>query len=86
MSLYTMAFIGTSPLGSILAGSVAHKIGAPHTLMLSGILCILAGVGLWRLLPAIRRMVHPVFVRKGIIPQVARGIGIASQLTMEPKE
>ena len=36
MSFYTMAFIGMMPFGSLLAGAVAHWIGAPHTLMLSG--------------------------------------------------
>lgn len=44
MSFYTMAFIGTAPLGSLLAGNLAECLGAPLTLILSGILCILGGV------------------------------------------
>jgi MFS family permease len=46
MSLYTMAFMGTVPFGSLFAGSVASRIGAPNTLMIGGIACIL-GAGLF---------------------------------------
>ena len=34
MSYYTMAFFGAAPFGSLLAGALAHRIGAPHTVML----------------------------------------------------
>jgi len=37
-------------------------------------------------LPAIEKMVQPIYVRKGIIRQVATGLGPATQLTMETKE
>ncbi|MDD5327657.1 MAG: MFS transporter [Phycisphaerae bacterium] len=86
MSLYTMAFMGTAPIGSLLAGSIAHKIGAPHTLQISGVLCIIAAAVFWKKLSAIREMVHPVYVRKGIIPQVANGIGTVTQISVETKE
>src|SRR4029079_4495316 len=39
MSFYTMAFMGTAPFGSLLAGSVADRIGAPHTLLFGGLGC-----------------------------------------------
>src|SRR5580700_9458084 len=45
MSYYTMAFFGAAPFGSLLAGALAHRIGAPHTVMLTGAFC-LAGA-LW---------------------------------------
>ena len=37
MSFYTMAFIGVTPFASLIAGTVAFKIGAPNTLLLCGI-------------------------------------------------
>jgi MFS family permease len=37
MSLYTMAFMGMAPFGGLLAGVLASKIGAPHTVLLGGI-------------------------------------------------
>jgi len=33
MSFYTMAFMGTAPFGSLLAGALASKVGAPTTLV-----------------------------------------------------
>jgi MFS family permease len=41
MSFYVMAFIGLSPIGSLLAGSLASHIGTPHTLLLAGISCVI---------------------------------------------
>ena len=40
MSLYTMAFMGVSPFGSLLAGALASRIGAPNTLIIGGASCI----------------------------------------------
>lgn len=40
MSLYTMAFIGTAPLGSLLEGAIANKIGVPYTFFISGIIIL----------------------------------------------
>jgi MFS family permease len=40
MSYYTMAFFGAAPFGSLLAGALAHSIGAPHTVIMSGAFCI----------------------------------------------
>ena len=45
MSLYTLMFIGTSPIGAILAGAVAEHWGAP--MATSGCAVVLAGGALW---------------------------------------
>jgi MFS family permease len=86
MSLYTMAFIGMAPFGSLLAGSVAHFIGAPYTIFAGAVLCLLAAAVFNSKLAAIKKAIHPIFVRKGILPQVASGIGTAAQLSAETKE
>jgi MFS family permease len=44
MSFYTMAFMGMAPFGSLLAGGLAHRIGAPHTLLLGGTACVAGAV------------------------------------------
>ena len=59
MSLYTMAFRGIAPFGSLLAGAMASKIGAPHTLLIGGAACILGAFLFARNLPAIRAAIHP---------------------------
>jgi MFS family permease len=40
MSYYTMAFFGAAPFGSLLAGALANRIGAPHTVFVSGVFCV----------------------------------------------
>lgn len=44
MSFYTMAFMGMAPFGSLLAGGLASKIGAPNTLLIGGIATILGAI------------------------------------------
>jgi len=44
MSFYTVAFMGMVPFGSLLAGAMADKIGAPLALSISGAICIIGAV------------------------------------------
>jgi MFS family permease len=67
MSFYTMAFMGMVPFGSLLAGSLASKIGAPGTIMISGVACILGSILFARKLPALREMVRPIYIEKEIL-------------------
>ena len=69
MSYYTMAFVGMAPFGSLLAGMLAQAIGAPHTVLVSGVACILGATWFWSQLPAVRREMRPIYERLGIIPQ-----------------
>ena len=85
MSFYTMAFMGTAPFGSLLAGSVADRIGAPHTLLLGGIGCIIGALWLASSLPAFRRDVRPIYVKIGILPEMAAGINNTSELSVPPE-
>ena len=84
MSFYTMAFMGTAPFGSLLAGMVAQRIGAPHTLLLGGIGCILGAGWFASSLPALRRDVRPIYVKIGILPEIAAGIQQTSELSVPP--
>jgi MFS family permease len=69
MSYYTMAFVGMAPFGSLLAGAMAHAIGAPRTVIVSGIACLLGAFWFTKQLPAIRKDMRPIYERLGIIPQ-----------------
>jgi MFS family permease len=77
MSFYTMAFIGMTPFGSLLAGALASRIGAPRTVMLGGIICLLAAAAFARRLPELRRLVRPIYRERGIILEVATGVQAA---------
>jgi MFS family permease len=68
MSYYTMAFVGMAPFGSLLAGAMAHAIGAPRTVIVSGVACILGGLWFWSRLGAIRKDMRPIYERLGIVP------------------
>jgi MFS family permease len=85
MSFYTMAFMGTAPFGSLLAGSVADRIGAPFTLLFGGLGCIIGAVWFGTALPALRRDVRPVYVKIGILPEMAAGIQSTSELSVPPE-
>jgi len=67
MSYYTAAFVGMAPFGSLLAGSLASWIGAPHTVLLTGSCCIAGGLWFWSRLPGIRREMRPVYEQLGIL-------------------
>jgi MFS family permease len=86
MSFYAVAFLGVAPFGSLLAGSLAHRIGAPYTLLLGGLSCILGSILFAIKLPLLRKIAHPIYVKKGIIPQVAEGIQTATELSMPPED
>ncbi len=44
MSFFTMAFVGTAPFGSLLIGWASGKIGAPKTVLIGGVFCILGSL------------------------------------------
>ena len=69
MSLYTMAFMGMSPFGSLAGGSLAGTIGAPNTLIIGGTLCILGSFLFRRKIPSLRIMLRPIYIKKGILPE-----------------
>jgi MFS family permease len=85
MSFYTMAFMGTAPFGSLLAGSLAQRIGAPHTLLFGGIGCVLGALWFAITLPDLRREVRPIYTKIGILPEVAQGIHQTSELSIPPE-
>jgi MFS family permease len=68
MSFYTMAFVGSAPFGSLLAGSLAHWVGAPLTVMLTGS-CVLLGALFFTLqLPTLHAIVDPIYRKMGLLP------------------
>ena len=81
MSFFIMAFLGTAPFGSLLAGSLSERIGAPHTLLISGLCCF--GGALWfaRRLPELRKSIRPIYIQMGIIKEVSTALGNTAHLT-----
>jgi MFS family permease len=86
MSFYSMAFLGMAPFGSLLAGALAHRIGAPRTVMISGTICIAGAAWFASQLSAMRELMHPIYRTLGIIPEIATGIQSASALQTPPED
>jgi MFS family permease len=78
MSFYTMAIMGTAPFGSLMAGSLAKTIGTPYTILIGGVVSITGALIFLRKLPELKKLVRPIYVRLGVIPEVAEGIQTAS--------
>jgi MFS family permease len=70
MGYWTMAYMGASPFGSLLAGSLAPVIGAPGTVILCGAGCILGAVWFWLQIPKLRPIIRPIYQQLGILPVV----------------
>jgi MFS family permease len=85
MSFYAMAFQGAAPFGSLTAGAVASRIGAPKTLAMGGCLCVLGALWFSRQLPRLRAVIRPIYLRLGIISEVAAGVQTASALQTPPE-
>lgn len=67
MSIYTMAFMGLMPIGSLIMGSLAHSIGAPLTIMAGGALCLAGAIRFSVSLPVLQSELRPIYIQKGII-------------------
>jgi len=91
MSFFTMAFIGMAPWGNLIAGVGARTlgggvIGASRTLLIAGIIVVAAAVTFAFALPGLRKIVRPIYVRKGIMSEpVADGLQAASDVVSGPE-
>ena len=81
-----MAFVGMAPFGSLMAGAMASRLGpgvtgASRTLTIAGCVCVAAAGAFALILPSMRKIVRPIYVRKGILPEeVAAGLETATEV------
>ena len=68
MSYYTMAFFGASPFGSLLAGALAHSIGAPSTVVVTGLCCAAGATWFSFELPKVMAAMRPIYQEMGLLP------------------
>lgn len=86
MSLYVMAFMGTAPFGSLIAGALANRIGAPNTILMSGVICLFALIWFATQLPVMRKYIKPIYIKLGILPEVSKGLQSTTNLNMPPNK
>jgi len=88
MSLYVVSVAGMAPFGSLLAGSLANRIGTPLTMRIGGLVCILGSLIFTLKLPEIRQLVYPIYSRMGILKEVSRiqsAVGLATEIEILEK-
>jgi MFS family permease len=68
MSYYTMAFLGMAPIGSLLGGAIADRIGAGLMVRLAGACAIGGSLLMVRQLKRLRELVRPLYIELGILP------------------
>jgi predicted MFS family arabinose efflux permease len=67
MSIFTMSFTGTMPLGNLLVGSVAGTVGPALTFAVAGAICLAVAFVFYRLLPQLRAAAAPLFERLNLV-------------------
>lgn len=76
MAFYSVAILGTQPIGSLIAGFAADRIGVQHTILAGALFCMAGGIWFaWRR-PMLAEHVRPIYV--------ARGIMTSDEPTLEP--
>jgi len=79
MAVYSMMFMGMAPLGSLLAGIAAEHLGAPITIAIGGVVCIVGASVFAAGLPKLRDEARKLIVAQGLAggdpPQELAGAG-----------
>jgi MFS family permease len=68
MSYYMMAFFGAAPFGSLFAGTLAERIGAPNTIIVTGLCCLAGALWFTLDLPKVRAVMRPIYQEMGLLP------------------
>jgi MFS family permease len=69
ISYYAMAYFGSAPIGSLLAGALAQKIGASHTIIITGTFCLLGSLWFSLQMPKVRTVMRPIYQEMGLLPK-----------------
>jgi MFS family permease len=56
MAIYAMSFMGMAPIGALVEGWIAERIGAPYTVMIGGCVCVAGAIVFNVRLPRLRAM------------------------------
>ena len=74
MAYYSMCFVGSSAVGSFFWGHIAKMITLPYCMAICSSICLITAFVFEKYRPRIRIHSRPVYVKKGIIKEIAEGI------------
>lgn len=75
MSFYAMALMGASPIGNLVAGSIASGIGVEWTMLIAGAITLLSGIWFTLNRKSLRQYIRPIYVSKGILRSLPHDVG-----------
>jgi len=81
MSMYVLALNGAAPIGGLIAGYAADKIGVRWTMGACGAMVVAGAFVYWRQLPWLKAHARPIYIAKGILPEMEEVVEAA-----EPEE
>lgn len=67
MSLFTMAFMGTAPIGGLVGGACANQFGFHATILGAGIYCLAVSLLFGANMPELRKQSKPLYIEKGLL-------------------
>ena len=71
MAFYSVAIMGMQPIGSLLAGIVAERIGATNTIFCGALACLAGAIWIGFRRPMLAAHIRPIYIERGIIDLVA---------------
>jgi hypothetical protein len=51
-------------------------VGARWTIWIASVVCFAASIRYWMLMPELRRIIRPIYIQRGIMPQIAEGLQV----------
>ncbi len=70
MAFYSMAVLGAMPIGSLIAGVLADRIGAEQTILIGAIVCLAGAVYFSFRRPTLAALIRPIYIERGILGPV----------------
>ena len=67
MAFYSVAVLGTMPIGSLLAGWIAEHVGAPATVFGGAAICLITAGYFATQRPKLAAVLRPVYIERGIM-------------------
>lgn len=71
MSFYALSLVGMMPLSNLLAGTLAQLVGAPNTLIFSGLVCIVGALWFRRQLSQVSQWIHQATIAISPVAEIS---------------
>jgi len=75
MAYYSMCFVGSSAVGALFWSYIAQTISLSWCMAICCLICLITAFTFEKNRPLVRLHAHPIYVEKGIIREIAQGVG-----------